>query len=92
MIPIFLILDRFFFWVILLSTSLINFEIVPAMAAGQMVFDTALPGHCQENSLQNPVWFNKIDILNQNRISWISPERSVTTSCHGGADPDDSRI
>jgi len=47
------------------------------MAAGQMVFDTALPGHCQENSLQNPVWFNKIDILNQNRISWISPERSV---------------
>jgi hypothetical protein len=51
---------------------LINFEIVPAMAAGQMVFDTALPGHCQENSLQNPGWFNKIKILNQNRISWIS--------------------
>jgi hypothetical protein len=37
---------------------------VPAMAVIQMVFDTVLAGHCQENSLQNPVWFNKIAILN----------------------------
>jgi hypothetical protein len=44
---------------------LIDCEIVPAMAVIQMVFDTVLTGHCQENSLQNPVWFNKIAILDQ---------------------------
>jgi hypothetical protein len=54
-----------FFWVIALSTSLINCEIVPAGSANQMVFDTVLPVHCQENSLQNPGWFNKITDLNQ---------------------------
>jgi hypothetical protein len=48
-----------------ISISLNNCEIVPATAANQMVFDTVLPGHCQENSLQNPGWFNKITFLNQ---------------------------
>ncbi len=42
-----------------------------------MVFDTVLPEHCQENSLQNPDWFNKIIILYQTTILDI-PERLKT--------------
>jgi len=53
MIPMFLIFDIFFCLLIGIVSIINNWH------SG----DTVLPFRCQENSLQNTAWFNRIDFL-----------------------------